>query len=59
MTSPATYLTAAYLVLVAAVLFYAAFCAREVVRLEREVSALARTSCEHGEDEEDRARAVS
>ena len=52
-------LLVAYLVLVAAVLLYAALCAFKVVRLEREVAALAHMSSEHGEEEEDRARAVS
>jgi hypothetical protein len=57
-TSPAKYVTAAYLVFLAVVLLYIVLYAFKLARLERAVADLPRTRSEQGEDEEDRARKV-
>ena len=59
MTSAEKYVTAAYLVVLAVVLLYVVLYAFKLARLERALAELPRTRSEQGEDEEDRARAVS
>lgn len=59
MTSTEKYVTAAYLVVLAVVLLYVVLYAFKLARLERAVAELRLTRNDQGEDEEDRARAVS
>jgi hypothetical protein len=58
-TSAERHVTAAYLVVLGVVLLYVVLYAFKLARLERDVAALPRTRSEQGDDEEDRARAVS
>jgi hypothetical protein len=58
-TGAETYVTGAYLVVLAIVLLYVMLFSFKLARLERAVAELPRTKSERSEDEEDRARAVS
>jgi hypothetical protein len=59
LTSAEEYVTAAYVVVLAIVLLYVLLYAFKLARLERTVADLPRRRSEQGEDEEDRARALS